>query len=332
MQLAKAMTLPELDLNGWAPTQTTLQRWAQIVGKTRLKFAPMQNHWWQVVLYVTSRGLSTSPIPYEGRTFEVSFDFVNHELVILTNEGETRTIPLRSKSVADFYDEYIATLRSIGVSPKLWPVPVEMTDTLRFTDDHTHNSYDRDAAHRCWQILVFTDRVLKQFRGQFVGKCSPVHFCWGGFDLAGTRFSGRTAPRHPGGVPNLPDYVAVEAYSRECISAGWWPGTVDSPVPYPASYAYPEPAGCPEAVVRPAEAHYHPVLREWVLPYDVVRTADDPDAVLLDFLQSTYDAAADAGRWDRAALNGKGAPCRPGSASSAATSRPTCGRSSSCSR
>lgn len=304
MQLAKAMILPELDLNAWAETQSTLQRWAQIVGKTRLKFAPMQNHFWQVVLYVTTRGLTTSPIPYEGRTFEVSFDFVNHELVILTSEGETRAMALRSRSVADFYDEYLATLRSIGVTAKLWPVPQEMADTLRFSDDHIHASYDPDAAHRCWQVLVFTDRTLKDFRGRFIGKCSPSHFWWGGFDIACTRFSGKPAPQHPGGIPNLADYVTRESYSSECISAGWWPGNVGGPVAEAAFYAYsyPEPPGCDIAPVEPEGAYYHQQMREWVLPYEVVRNSPDPEHTLLQFLESTYDAAAGLGKWDRARL------------------------------
>jgi hypothetical protein len=276
----------------------------QIVGKTRLGFAPMQNHWWQVVLYVTSRGLSTSPMPYEGRTFEVCFDFVNHELVIVTSDGETRTTPLRSKSVADFYDEYVATLRSLGISPRLWPVPVEMSDTLRFTDDRGHGSYDRDAAHRCWQALVFTDRVLKEFRGRFIGKCSPSHFWWGGFDIACTRFSGKPAPRHPGGIPNLADYVTRESYSDECISAGWWPGNVGGPVAQPAFYAYsyPEPPGCDTELVQPDGAYYHPQLREWILPYEVVRNATDADHALRQFLESTYDVAARLAKWDRPKL------------------------------
>jgi hypothetical protein len=304
MPLAKAMILPELDLNEWADTQTTLQRWLQIVGKTRLEFAPMQNHWWQVVLYVTSRGLSTSPIPFEGRSFEIAFDLTNHELVIVTSDGETRAMPLRARSVAEFYDEYLATLRSVGVSARIWPVPVEMGDTLRFPDDHAHHSYDPDAAHRAWQILVFSDRVLKEFRGRFIGKCSPSHFWWGGFDLACTRFSGKPAPPHPGGIPNLADYVTRESYSSECISAGWWPGNVGGPVAEAAFYAYsyPEPPGCDAAPVEPDGAYYHPQLREWILPYEAVRSASDPDRALMQFLDSTYGAAAALAKWDRAKL------------------------------
>jgi hypothetical protein len=302
--MAKAMILPELALSEWADTQTTLHRWAQIVGKTRLEFAPMQNHWWQVVLYVSSRGLTTSPIPYEGRTFEVAFDFTNHELVIVTSDGETRTMPLRARSVADFYDEYLTTLQSVGVSAKLWPVPVEMADTLRFTNDHTHHAYDPDAAHRAWQIIVFADGVLKDFRGRFIGKCSPSHFWWGGFDLACTRFSGKPAPPHPGGIPNLADYVTRESYSYECISAGWWPGNVGGPVAEAAFYAYsyPEPPGCDAAPIEPDGAYYHPQLREWILPYEAVRNMADPARALMHFLDSTYGAAAALAKWDRGKL------------------------------
>src|SRR5947209_16557321 len=304
MPMAKAMILPELDLNEWANTQTTLHRWLQIVGKTRLEFAPMQNHWWQVVLYVTSRGLSTSPIPCEGRTFEVAFDLTNHELVIVTSDGETRAMALRARSVAEFYDEYLATLRSVGVSARIWPVPVEMADTIRFSDDHLHDAYDPDAVHRAWQILVFTDRLLKEFRGRFIGKCSPSHLWWGAFDLACTRFSGKPAPPHPGGLPNLADYVTRESYSYECISAGWWPGNVDGPVAEAAFYAYsyPEPPGCDAAPVEPDGAYFHPQLREWILPYEAVRSAPDPDQALMQFLDSTYGAAAALAKWDRATL------------------------------
>jgi hypothetical protein len=296
---------PRLTLDEWAPTQTTLHRWTQMVGKTRLALQPMQNHWWQVVMYVTDRGLTTSPIPYDdGRTFDVSFDFNNHKLIARTSDGDIRTLPLAPRSVADFYAEYMAMLRSLGIEVKILPVPTEMADTLRFTEDRTHASYDPDAAHRCWQILVQADRVLKKFRGRFIGKSSPSHFWWGGFDLACTRFSGRPAPRHPGGIPNCPDYVALEGYSHECISAGWWPGTVGTPVAEPAFYAYsyPEPPGCDVAPVRPEGAYYHPVMHEWILPYERVRSSPDPDRMLLEFLQSTYEAAADRAKWDRAAL------------------------------
>ena len=296
---------PRLTLDEWAPTQTTLHRWTQIVGKTRLALAPMQNHWWQVVLYVTDRGLTTSPIPYaDGRTFDISFDFTNHKLIARTSDGDLRTLPLVARSVADFYTEYMSLLRSLGIEVKIFPVPMEMPDTLRFTEDRIHSSYDPDAAHRCWQILVNADRVLKAFRARFLGKSSPSHFWWGGFDIACTRFSGRRAPKHPGGIPNCPAYVNDEAYSHECISAGWWPGMVGGPVAEPAFYAYsyPEPPGCDVAAIRPKAAYYHPDMHEWFLPYESVRSADDPDRDLLEFLQSTYEAAANLAKWDRASL------------------------------
>jgi hypothetical protein len=264
----------------------------------------MQNHWWQTVLYVTARGLSTSPMPYGDGTVEVQFDFVDHSLEIRTNAGEARTIRLESRSVADFYAEYTSALSSLGVAVRIWPVPREMPDTTRFTDDREHSSYDSDAVHRYWQILVGADRALKEFRGRFIGKSSPSHFWWGGFDLSCTRFSGRPAPRHPGGIPNLPDYVTREAYSHECISAGWWPGTLGSPMAEPAFYAYsyPEPPGCDVAPIQPAGAYYHPDMREWILPYESVRTAADPHKLLLDFFESTYSAAARLAAWPRSAL------------------------------
>jgi hypothetical protein len=296
---------PRLTLDEWAPTQTTLHRWTQMVGKTRLALAPMQNHWWQVVMYVTDRGLTTSPIPYaDGRTFDISFDFNIHKLIARTSDGDNRTIPLVPRSVADFYAEYMSILRDLDIKVKIVPVPMEMADTLRFTEDRTHASYDAGATHRCWQIMVQADRVLKKFRGRFIGKSSPSHFWWGGFDLSCTRFSGRTAPRHPGGIPNCPDYVTVEGYSHECISAGWWPGTVGTPVAEPAFYAYsyPEPPGCDVAPIRPESAYYQPVMHEWILPYESVRSSPDPDRMLLEFLQSTYEAAADRAKWDRSAL------------------------------
>ncbi len=297
-------TWPQLPLEEWQETYETLHRWMQIVGKTRLGLAPMQNHWWQVTLYVTARGLGTSPIPYRERNFEVEFDFLDHLLIVRTSEGVTRMIPLAPQSVADFFGEYMALLRSLDIEPKIWPQPVELTDATPFADDRMHASYDPDAAQRCWRILTQADRVLKEFRSGFIGKCSPSHFWWGAFDLACTRFSGRPAPPHPGGVPNTPDYVTREGYSRECISAGWWPGTVGGPVNEPAfyAYAYPEPAGCPEALVRPAAAEYRMDVREWILPYEFVRTAPDPDAALLEFFESTYSAAADLGDWNRALL------------------------------
>ncbi len=295
---------PHLPLSDWADTQTTLHRWTQIVGKTRLALAPMQNHWWQVALYVTARGLGTSPMPYAKGNIELEFDFLDHQLVARTSDGVTKSIALAPRSVADFYEDYLGLLAALGVDAKIWPVPQEMADTVHFAADREHASYDADAAQRCWRILAHADRVLKRFRGPFLGKSSPSHFWWGGFDLACTRFSGRPAPPHPGGIPHLADFVTREAYSHECISAGWWPGNVGSPVAEPAfyAYAYPEPVGCPEAPVRPAAARYLLAMREWILPYEAVRAAPDPDGALLEFLQSTYAAAADRGGWDRARL------------------------------
>lgn len=293
---------PPLPLGEWQDTYATLHLWTQMVGKTRLALSPAENHWWHVALYVTPRGLATSPIPDGERTFEVSFDFVDHQLVVRTSDGQTRSMPLRAQATADFYREYLALLGSLGLEVAMRPVPSEMADPIPFPEDRVHAAYDPDAAQRCWRAMVQVDRVLKRFRGRFLGKSSPAHFWWGAFDLACTRFSGRPAPEHPGGFPGLPDRVTREAYSHECISAGWWPGGngIDEPSFY--AYAYPEPAGCPEATVRPEAAHYHPVLHEWVLPYEAVRTAPDPDAALLDFLQSTYEAAAELGGWDRGAL------------------------------
>jgi hypothetical protein len=295
---------PKLTLDEWAPTQTTLHRWTQIVGKTRLALAPMQNHWWQVVLYVTERGLTTSPIPFDRRTFDVSFDFNDHVLIARTSDGDSDVLELPGLSVGDFYSRYLSMLRSLGIEIRIMPVPMELMDTTSFVDDRTHASYDPDAVHRCWQILLQSDRVLKRFRARFIGKSSPSHFWWGGFDLACTRFSGRPAPLHPGGIPNCPDWVTTEAYSHECISAGWWPGMLGSPVAEPAFYAYsyPEPAGCDAAPVRPKAAYYHPVMREWILPYESVRSSPDPEGALLEFLESTYEAAANLAKWDRKTL------------------------------
>jgi hypothetical protein len=298
----KTPAWPALPLDGWRPTYDTLHLWSQIVGKTRLALAPMQNHWWQVALWVTSRGMGGAPLPVGQRTLDIDFDFVDHRLVLRTSEGETRTVTLAPKAVADFFDEYRAALRALQVDVRIRPVPSEMESVTPFDQDRAHAAYDADAAQRCWRALVQADRVMRAFRGRFLGKCSPVHFWWGAFDLSCTRFSGRPAPPHPGGIPNLPDRVTREAYSHECISAGWWPGggALNEAAFY--AYAYPEPAGLPEAPVRPAAAYYHPQLREFILPYEAVRTAEDPDATLLEFLQSSYEAAADLARWDRGAL------------------------------
>ena len=294
---------PALPLAEWQDTYATLHMWTQIVGKTRLALAPMENHWWQVALYITPRGLTTSPMPHGDRTFAVDFDFIEHALWVRAQDGVTRRLALAPRSVADFYGEYMAVLRSIGLDVKLRPVPVEVQTAIPFADDSEHAAYDRDAAHRWWQILLQTHHVLKRFRGRFLGKASPVHFFWGSFDLAVTRFSGRRAPRHGGGAPNCPDYVMIEAYSHECSSCGFWPGA--GPVGEPAfyAYAYPEPPGYAEYAVRPHGAYYHSEMREFVLPYEVVRNSVRPDEALLEFAQSTYEAAAKCGNWDGAALD-----------------------------
>ena len=298
-------TWPALPLREWADTQATLHRWLQIVGKTRLTLAPMENHWWQVTLYLTTRGLTTSPMPVGERTLEIELDFLDHQLVARTSDGGLRSVALAPRSVADFYEEYMALLESLGVALHIYTLPVEIaTEVIPFASDRVHHSYDADAAQRCWRALLATDQVLKQFRGRFLGKCSPSHFFWGSFDLACTRFSGRRAPPHPGGFPNIADRVTREAYSHECISAGWWPGSIGSPLEEPAfyAYAYPEPAGCPDASIRPDGARYEATMREWILPYELVRTAADPRATLLAFFESTYEAAANLGGWNRAEL------------------------------
>jgi hypothetical protein len=295
---------PALPLDEWLPTYATLHRWTQIVGKTRLGLAPFQNHWWHCTLYVTARGLTTSPMPYRDGLVEIELDILGDHLVAQTSGGEIRRLQLADKSVADFYREYRALLADLGVGVHIVPTPNEVSDGTPFPDDREHATYDAEAVRRWWHALVEADRLLKQFRGRFAGKCSPSHFWWGGFDLACTRFSGRPAPPYGGVVPNCPSYVMLEAYSRECISAGWWPGTAGSPVTEPAfyAYAYPEPAGCSAAPIEPAAAFYHPEMREWILPHDAVRAADDPDAMVLSFLESTYEAAAALAGWDTAAL------------------------------
>lgn len=293
---------PPLPLEAWRPTYETLHLWTQVVGKVSLALAPMVNHWWQVALRVDARGLATPPLPYDGGLAQLRFDFHDHQLRIETLGGAARAVALAPRSVADFHREVMATLRDVGVGVRIMRRPVELAEVIPFDEDETHAAYDADAAHRFWLALAQAARVLERFRGRFVGKCSPVHFWWGSFDLSCTRFSGRPAPPHPGGIPNLADWVTREAYSHECISAGWWPGggAVSEPAFY--AYAYPEPPGCPEAPIRPEAGAYHVQLREWVLPYEAVRAAPDPDAAALAFLESTYDAAARLGGWDRAAL------------------------------
>jgi Family of unknown function (DUF5996) len=292
---------PSLPVKAWQDTCATLQLWTQVIGKIRLAQAPLINHWWQVPLYVTSRGLTTSPIPYGTRTFQIDFDFIDHRLTIQTSDGVADSMPLQPRTVADFYREILRRLNSLGLKVRIWSMPVEIERPTRFEDDHEHGAYDAEYAHRFWRILVQTDRIFTAFRAGFLGKVSPVHFFWGSFDLAVTRFSGRRAPTHPG-APNVADRVTREAYSHEVSSCGFWPGggAIDAPIFY--SYAYPQPPGFPEARVRPGSASYRRELGEFVLPYDDVRTAAAPDDMLLDFLQSTYQAAADLGHWDRSSL------------------------------
>ena len=290
---------PKLDLRSWQDTYAALHLRTQMLGKVRLALSPMENHWWHSVLYMSARGLTTSPMPYEGRTFELELDLLAHELTLRINDGVQRAIPLRAEPIREFYGALLGMLHAEGIKPKIWPQPQEIADAIRFDDDDAHSAYDPEAVNRCFHAMVHVDRVLKQFRGEFLGKSSPVHFWWGAFDFACTRFSGKRAPQHPGGVPNLSDAVVREAYSHECISAGWWPGSVGGPVEEAAfyAYAYPEPPGCPDAQIWPADASYSQTLHEWVLPYEAVRTANDPDAMLLEFLHSTYDAAARLGGW-----------------------------------
>ncbi len=291
---------PELTLADWEDTRETVHRWAQVVGKVRLALEPWVNHWWQVPFYVSARGLTTSLMHAPQRSLEIEFDFIDHVLAMRTADGEQRAVALEPRSVASFYDETMTLLADLGVDVDILARPVEIPDATPFAEDTGHAAYDRDAIHRFWRALVEADRVLDIFRGRFVGKASPVHFFWGGFDMATTRFSGRIAPRHPGGVPNCADWVMHEAYSHEVSSAGYWPGGSDEGSFY--SYAYPEPAGFADQPVQPDAAYYDPALGEFILPYRAVRTAADPDATLLAFLQSTYEAAATTGAWDRPAL------------------------------
>jgi hypothetical protein len=293
---------PALPLSEWQATAETLHMWTQIVGKTRLTLSPWINHSWHVTLYVTSRGLTTSPIPHGFHTFEIRFDFIEHELRILKSDGAIRVLKLKPQSVAEFYRAVMTALDELGLSVKIDLIPNEIVDPVPFDQDETHRSYDPEYANRFWRVLVQTTRVLTQFRSRFCGKCSPVHFFWGSFDLAVTRFSGRAAPPHPGGIPHLPDRVTREAYAQEVSSVGFWPGNAASPTPIFYSYAYPEPPGFSQAKVRPAEATYSSQLHEFILRYDAVRIAPSPDDALLDFAQSVYDAASTLGKWDRNAL------------------------------
>ena len=293
---------PALPLDGWADTCATLHMWTQIVGKIRLRESAPINHGWHSTLYVTARGLTTSPIPHGHRIFQIDFDFIDHTLVIEVSDGRSARVPLEPQTVAVFYRRVMDALAGLDIDVRIYAKPNEVADPIPFARDEVHRAYDRAAVNRFWRVLVQNDRVFKRFRSGFLGKCSPVHLFWGALDLAVTRFSGRPAPPHPGGIPNLPDRVTREAYSHEVSSAGFWAG--GGAIAYPAyySYAYPEPPGFASAAVGPREAFYSTDLHEFILPYDVVRTSADPDRVLLEFLQSTYVAAADLARWDRAAL------------------------------
>jgi hypothetical protein len=298
-----ATVWPNLPYSDWRDTVATLQLWTQIVGKVRLKLTPWINHGWQVTLYVTARGLGTSPIPVGHESLEIDFDFISHRLLARTSRGAEEMLPLKPQSVADFYHDVMNLLRGMGVTVAIDEMPNEVASPIRFSQDRTHFAYDAAAAHQFWRALVQVDRVFKVFRSGFLGKVSPVHFFWGSFDLAVTRFSGRPAPLHPGGVPGLPDDVTREAYSHEVSSAGFWPGNDAFPRAGFYSYAYPEPAGFRDRPVTPG-ATFDTTLGEFILPYDTVCAAAEPDALLLDFLSSTYAAAAAAetGGWDRAAL------------------------------
>jgi len=293
---------PELNWPDWQDTGDTLHRWMQIVGKVRMALAPMMNHWWQVTLYLTSSGLTTSPMPYGARSFDVTFDFIDHALRIETSDGGREHLALTPMSVAAFYTEFFARLRRLGIEAHIWTMPCEIPDAVAFQDDHAHAAYDAAYARRFWQVLRQTGRVFTAFRSHFIGKASPVHFFWGSFDLAVTRFSGRPAPPHPGVAPNMANWAMREAYSHEVSSCGFWPGNGGYGRAAFYSYAYPQPPGFDAAVLRTPGAFYDRQLGEFVLPYDVMRQAADPDRTLMGFLQETYAAAADGARWDRAAL------------------------------
>jgi hypothetical protein len=293
---------PALRVEDWVSTRDTLHMWTQIVGKIRMAHLPLINHWWQVPLYVSARGLTTSTVPYAAGAFDIEFDFHDHQLVVRTSEGATGTVALEPKSVADFYNETNRLLAKHGIATHISARPNEVEPAVPFAQDTQPGSYDAESAHLFWRQLLQADRVLREFRSSFMGKVSPVHFFWGSFDLACTRFSGRTAPTHPGGAPNCPNWVMVEGYSHELSSCGFWPGGGVEGAFY--AYAYPEPDGFAEFPVGPTGAFYSQEYGQFLLPYEHVRTATDPDATLLQFLHSTYDAAAERGGWDRPALEG----------------------------
>jgi hypothetical protein len=301
MTAQRVETWPSLPLADWKDTYATLHMWTQIVGKIRLSLSPPVNHFWHCTLYVTSRGLTTSPIPYGERTFDIDFDFIDHQLIIKTSDNVGRTIPLRARSVAEFYSELMTTLRSIGIEVEIHAKPDEVADPIPFAEDRQHASYDPEYVNRFWRILVQTDKVFKRFRSNFIGKCSPVHFFWGSFDHAVTRFSGRRAPERPDA-----DAMTREAYSHEVISHGFWPG--GGAILEPAFYAYsaPVPEGLDKEPLRPPAAFYSHEAKEFFLMYEEVRNAPSPDEVLLEFMQSTYEAGAKLANWDRASLERAG--------------------------
>ena len=296
-KLWRMETWPALPLEEWEDTRATLHMWTQIVGKIRLEQTPLVNHWWNVPLYVSARGLTTTAMPYEERFFEMAFDFIDHQLAIKCSDGASASVALEPKSVARFYQQTMAALRSLDIELTIWKMPVEIPDPIPFDEDEQHASYDRQYVERCWQVLRSSERVLQDFRSRFIGKCSPVHFFWGSFDLAVTRFSGRPAPPRPDADP-----ITREAYSHEVISHGWWPG--QGPLGKPAFYSYtaPAPEGLSNAKIRPDKAYYSKDLSEFLFLYDDVRNAPDPDDALMDFCQSTYEAGANLARWDRASL------------------------------
>ena len=292
---------PALPIQEWEDTRATLHMWTQIVGKIRLTLAPHINHWWQVPLYVSSQGLTTSAMPYDAQLLTLEFNFLDHVLEIGTSSGLEENVKLAPRSVADFYEEVMAKLQGVGMPVPIFAQPVEVAEAIPFAEDDEHDAYDPEYVERFWRALIQVDRVFTQFRSGFIGKASPVQFFWGSFDLAATRFSGRTAPPHPGGMPNVGDWVMREAYSHEVSSAGFWPGGQGADAAF-YSYAYPEPEGFRQAAIRPQAAFYYEDLGEFLVPYEDVRRSEQPDELLLAFLQSTYEAAADLGQWDRSAL------------------------------
>ena len=304
MEVRATERWPALPYAAWKETRDTLHLWTQVVGKVRLGLTPWLNHSWHVTLYVTARGLTTSPIPWGGGSFQIDFDFIDHVLWVRTSEGHFRQLMLRPMSVAEFYEDLMIALRDLGITVNIMTTPCEIADCIPFDQDTVHAAFDAEYVNRFWRVLLSASEVFARFRTGFLGKASPVHFFWGSFDLAVTRFSGRRAPRHPGGVPHLADSVAQEAYSHEVSSAGFWPGG-GGPIDYASfySYAYPTPEGFGAARVLPKEAFFSKELGEFLLPYDAIRATPDPDAALLSFLHSTYEAAADLGRWDRKALD-----------------------------